>query len=89
MLTETVRIEAAEGLHMRPAGILSKEMGAFQSRVEILFGEKRINAKSVMMIVGACIKSGAEVTFEIDGEDEADALEKLRTLIQTNFGEAV
>ena len=89
MLTETVRIEASEGLHMRPAGVLSKEMGAFQSKVEILLGEKRVNAKSVMMIMGACIKSGTEVTFEIDGEDEADALEKLRVLIQTNFGEAV
>lgn len=89
MLTETVRIEVSEGLHMRPAGVLSKEMGVFQSKVEILFGEKRVNAKSVMMIMGACIKSGAEVTFEIDGEDEADALEKLRALIQTNFGEAV
>ena len=89
MLTETVRIEASEGLHMRPAGVLSKEMGAFQSKVEILLGEKRVNAQSVMMIMGACIKSGTEVTFEIDGEDEADALEKLRVLIQTNFGEAV
>lgn len=89
MLTETVRIEAFEGLHMRPAGVLSKEMTAFKSKVEILFGEKRINAKSVMMIMGACIKSGAEVTFEIDGEDESDAMEKLRSLIHTNFGEAV
>lgn len=89
MLTETARIEAAEGLHMRPAGVLSKEMGAFRSEVNILFGDKRIDAKSVMMIMGACIKSGAEVTFEIDGEDEAEALERLRTLIQSNFGETV
>lgn len=87
MVRKTVTIENAEGLHMRPAGVVAKEMGKFSSDVTIVFGDKRINAKSLINIISACIKCGAEVTFECSGEDEEAALAKLEELQAQNFGE--
>lgn len=87
MLTKTLTIENKEGLHMRPAGIIAKEMGKFECDVTIVFGEKRINAKSLINIISACIKGGSEVTFECDGEDETAALAKIEELAAENFGE--
>ena len=82
MVSRTVKIENAEGLHMRPAGVVAKEMGKF-----VVFGNKRINAKSLINIISACIKCGSEVTFECDGEDEAAAMAKIEELESQNFGE--
>lgn len=87
MVSKTFIIENPEGLHMRPAGVVAKEMGKFSSNVTIVFGDKRINAKSLINIISACIKKDAEVTFECDGEDEEAALAKIVELKSQNFGE--
>lgn len=87
MVSKTLIINNQEGLHMRPAGVVAKEMGKFVCDVTIVFGERRINAKSLINIISACIKSGTEVTFECDGEDEAAALAKIEELESQNFGE--
>jgi phosphocarrier protein len=87
MVSKTTTITNAEGLHMRPAGVVAKEMGKFVCDVTIVFGDKRINAKSLINIISACIKQGAEITFECDGEDEEAALAKIEELEAINFGE--
>lgn len=87
MISKTIVVENSEGLHMRPAGVVAKEMGKFSSDVTIVFGEKRINAKSLINIISACIKCGAEVTFECNGEDEEAAMAKIEELQANNFGE--
>ena len=82
MLSKTLTIENSEGLHMRPAGVVAKEMGKFVCDVTIV-----INAKSLINIISACIKTGAEITFECDGEDEEAAMAKVEELASQNFGE--
>ena len=85
MLSKTLTIENSEGLHMRPAGVVAKEMGKFVCDVTIVFGDKRINAKSLINIISACIKTGAEI--KCDGEDEEAAMAKVEELASQNFGE--
>ena len=87
MVSKTMVVKAAEGLHMRPAGVIAREAGKFESDVTIVFGDKRINAKSLINIISACIKKGAEVTFECDGADEEEAMAKVVELESQNFGE--
>lgn len=87
MVSKTLVVNNPEGLHMRPAGVIAKEMGKFSCDVTIVFGEKRINAKSLINIISACIKTGAEVTFECNGDDEEEALAKVVELESQNFGE--
>ena len=82
MLSKTLTIENSEGLHMRPAGVVAKEMGKFVCDVTIVFGDK-----SLINIISACIKTGAEITFECDGEDEEAAMAKVEELASQNFGE--
>ena len=76
MVSKTMVVKAAEGLHMRPAGVIAREAGKFDSDVTIVFGDKRINAKSLVNIIAACIKKDAEITFECEGADEEAALAK-------------
>lgn len=87
MVNKTLTITNPQGLHMRPAGVIAKEMGKFSSEVTIILGDRRINAKSLINIISACIKTGTEVVFECEGEDEEAALAKIEELASQNFGE--
>ncbi len=45
------------------------------------------NAKSVLSVLGACIKSGDEIELICNGEDESEALEHLIQYIKDGLGE--
>lgn len=87
MASQKVTIVNEQGLHMRPAGVFAKEMTKYKSAVTLDIDGKRINAKSVMLIIAACIKCGTELTVECDGEDEKEALSEAVKLIESGFGE--
>ena len=87
MVSQKVTIKNPTGLHMRPAGILCREAMNFKSLVTFLYRGNTANAKSVLSVLGACIKSGDEIELVCDGEDEEEALKVLVTLIEEGFGE--
>ena len=87
MVSQKVTIKNPQGLHMRPAVVIAREAGKYDSNVSIVVGDKKINAKSLVNIIAACIKKDAEITFECDGPDEEEALAKMVELEAENFGD--
>ena len=87
MVSQKVVIKNPTGLHLRPAGILCKEAMKFKSLVTFKFRDSTANAKSVLSVLGACIKSGDEVEFFCDGEDEEIALKTIIEAIESGLGE--
>lgn len=87
MVAKDVKIINEQGLHMRPAGEFAREMTKFHADVTLVYNGKRVNAKSVMLIIAACIKCGAELIVECSGADENEALAKAVELIEAGFGE--
>ena len=51
--------------------------------------EVNANAKSVLSVLGACIKSGDEITIICEGEDEEIALSDMVQLVKDGLGEYV
>ena len=45
------------------------------------------NAKSVLSVLGACIKSGDEINLICEGEDEEEALSAITQYIKDGLGE--
>ena len=72
---------------MRPAGILCKTAMQFKSVITFTFKENTANAKSVLSVLGACVKCGDEVEFVCEGEDEEQALKTLIEAIEGGLGE--
>ena len=87
MVSQKVVIKNPTGLHLRPAGILCKEAMQFKSLVTFQFKDTTANAKSVLSVLGACIKSGDEITLICEGEDEREALQSLIAYIESGLGE--
>lgn len=82
MVSKNVNVTNPEGLHMRPAGVFTKEMSKFESDVTIVFGGKEFNGKSIMNVIAACIKCGSEIEIKCSGVDEQAALDKAVELVQ-------
>lgn len=87
MVSEKVTVTNPSGLHMRPAGLLCKETLKFKSSITIQKGGGIYNAKSVLSVLGACVKNGDEVLLVCEGEDEEDALAHVVELIRSGLGE--
>lgn len=89
MVTKNVVITNPTGLHLRPAGNLCKEAMKFKCKITFSYegGNATANMKSVLSVLGACIKSGDEIVVVCDGEDEQEALEHVVEYIENNLGE--
>lgn len=87
MISQKIKITNPTGLHLRPAGNLCKEAMKFKSKVTFEYDGNIANAKSVLSVLGACIKSGDEITLICDGEDEEEALSILLAYIESGLGE--
>ena len=67
MVSQKVKIINPTGLHLRPAGNLCKEAMKYNSKITFEYSGNTANAKSVLSVLGACIKSGDEITLICDG----------------------
>lgn len=87
MVSQKVVIKNPTGLHLKAAGFLCKEAMQFKSLITFSHKNNTANAKSVLSVLGACIKSGDEIIFNCEGEDEEEALKTLVAAVESGLGE--
>ena len=91
MVSEKATIKNPTGLHLRPAGLFCKTAMQYESKVTIEKKSKTeditANAKSVLSVLGACIKSGDIITIVCEGEDEEAALSEMIRIVEAGLGE--
>ena len=87
MVSQKVVIKNPTGLHLRPAGILCKEAMQYKSSITFQYRGNTANAKSVLSVLGACIKCGDEIEFFCSGIDEEQALKALVDAVESGLGE--
>ena len=59
----------------------------YQSLITFSFDGGTANAKSVLSVLGACVKCGDEIELVCEGADENEALEALVSAIENGLGE--
>ena len=87
MVRAKVVIRNLTGLHLRPAGVLCNKAILYKSRIQFQTSSTTANAKSVLSVLGACVKNGDEIEFICEGEDEQEALEALVRAVENGLGE--
>ena len=87
MKTTSTKIVNRQGLHARPAAQLVETAGKFQSEVWLERDGLRINAKSIMGVMMLAAEQGCELTIITEGEDEDNALDAIKAVIESGFGE--
>lgn len=87
MVSEQLTVVNKAGFHMRPANIFVQAMTKFQSNITIVFNGREIDGKSIMNVMAACMKQGAEIEIRCEGPDEVEMLHTAAELVRSGLGE--
>jgi phosphocarrier protein len=87
MKKEKITIENPTGLHLKPAGKLCETAVRFQCEITFRVRNTYANAKSILSVLGACVKCGDEIELECNGVDEEEAMNAIIRLIKNKMGE--
>jgi len=82
-----VVVTAPHGLHARPAGVIATTAREFGSDVSLVFGEKIVSARGSIGIMGLGVRKGDEITIRARGTDADLAIERLASLVASDFGD--
>lgn len=77
---ETI-IRLENGLEARPIALLVQVASQYESSVYIEYGDKRVNAKSIMGMMTLVLVAGDKVTVTADGSDEDTAVDAIVTYL--------
>lgn len=86
----TLTVQHSAGLHARPAALFVKMAATFPCDITVrnLTSDKPpANAKSVLSVLTQGVNQGHEVEVVAEGEAAQKALDALRELVESNFGE--
>ncbi len=76
------------GIHMRPADLLSRAAGRFQSQIEIEKDGQAIDCKSIMSILTLGARHGTQLNLRACGVDAQQAVDALSELFDQGFDES-
>ncbi|MGE7915785.1 phosphocarrier protein HPr [Lysinibacillus xylanilyticus] len=77
MIEKQYQVIEVAGIHARPATILVKAAGKYDSSIQLEYNEKRVNLKSIMGVMALGIGKGAEIKIIVDGTDEKEAFQSI------------
>jgi phosphotransferase system HPr (HPr) family protein len=83
----TVKITNPQGLHVRPADLFVKRAILFESKIDVIKGNERVDGKSILAILMLAADAGTELRLEAIGPDAQAALDSLAELVSQNFHE--
>lgn len=70
------------GLHARPATIAVNAASKFKSEVNIAFGGREVNMKSIMGVMSLGIPTNSTITISCNGEDEDAAIAAIEEVLR-------
>ena len=87
MTEAVVEIRNRLGLHARAAAKFVHVANRFSSRIQVVRAATTADGKSILGLLTLAAACGTTLTLRADGADESDAIEALRELVGTRFGE--
>lgn len=84
MIEKTVVVSMVNETEERPVAVLVQVASQYDSKVHLVTGDKRINAKSIMGMMSMSFETGSEITIVADGADEQQAVEALAEHLTKN-----
>lgn len=87
MISQTFTVLNPSGFHARPTKVFVQKVSTFPCKVNVSKGGKKVNGKSSLSMLTLGIQQNDEVTLEVDGEQEEQALKELGALLTHIFEE--
>ena len=91
MTEATIQVKNKVGLHARPASLFVQTAAKFSSKIKVknlTTNGNFVDAKSIIMVLTLGVMKDHEVVIQTEGTDADAALSALKSLIDSDFGEA-
>ncbi len=85
MIVKKAVIKNDLGIHVRPSGIIIKEITGYKGSIILKKGDVQLNLVSIMDLLALGLIKGDEVSISVSGTDEEEYLKKLVDLFQNEF----
>ncbi len=83
-----VEIKNKAGLHARPSALFVQIASEFSSEIKVISDGEEVNGKSIMGLMLLAAEKGRKLRLAAEGQDEEQALQRLKKLIEEEkFGE--
>lgn len=73
------------GIHARPAGMLVKKAGSYESTITIEKNGTAVNLSKLIALMQLDVKCNETVTITVDGEDEDEAYDSIKLFFEENL----
>lgn len=73
------------GIHARPAGLIVKLAGRYESKIIITKDGKTADARRILALMGLGVTKGTCITVTVEGPDEAEGAKALEDFIKANL----
>ena len=80
-MKKSVVVNMQDAMEARPIAMLVQTANQYGSRIYLEQGSRRINAKSIMGMMGIALLNGEEVVLDVDGEDEEEAIAAMEAFL--------
>lgn len=71
------------GLHARPASLLVQKANNYPNEINIIYNDKKVNLKSIMIVMSLGIPQGSKIEIEVL-EDNGSILSEIEELLAAN-----
>jgi len=85
VVQKSVVISNPQGLHARPAELFTRLALQFESDIEVIRDDLRVDAKSILHVLTLGAAYGTTLVLEARGTDAQEAIEALENLVVGNF----
>jgi phosphoenolpyruvate-protein phosphotransferase len=85
--SEAIILPNPNGLHARPAAVLSSAAKTFKSQIKLQLGDRSANARSVTALMALETKLGDKVILIAKGPDAEEAVERIAPMIGKGLGD--
>lgn len=86
MIESTITICNKAGLHARAAARLVSTASQYSSSVRVGH-DKLVDGKSILSLMMLAASKGTVLNIVVDGDDESEALQAIRALVDDHFEE--
>ncbi len=87
MLEKEIEIKNKLGIHARPAAMLVKEAGKYDSKIIFSKNGINVNGKSIMNLLLLDAVKGTKLKLTVKGKDEQEAFNAIVEIIERGFDE--
>ncbi len=84
-ISREIEIRNEQGLHARPAELFVRLARKFESKIELIKEDRRVDATSIIDLLTLGATQGTKLVLVAEGGDAQEAVEALADLVENNF----